>query len=115
MRSRAEQWTYLHLPGQPDGEIEPESAYLSVFLRSAHVVDVRRGLRKLYGAVSSSLALPTRSGTTAQFLSTISPRALRDVDSDHFKDISEKIGIGPDRAHSSDPSQTRSSAVRRTA
>jgi hypothetical protein len=26
MRSRAEQWTYLHLPGQPDSEIEPESA-----------------------------------------------------------------------------------------
>lgn len=84
MRSRAEQWTYLHLPGRVDGVIEPESAYLSVFLRSAHVVDVRRGLRKLYGAVSSSLALPTRSGTTAQFLSTISPGALRDVDPDHL-------------------------------
>jgi hypothetical protein len=84
MRSRAEQWTYLHLPGQQDGEVDPESAYLSVFLRSAHVVDVRRGLRKLYGAVSSSLTLPTRSGTTAQFLSTVSPAALRDVDPDHL-------------------------------
>jgi hypothetical protein len=84
MRSRAEQWTYLHLPGEPDGEIEPESAYLSVFLRSAHVVDVRRGLRRLYGAMSSSMTLPTRSGTTATFLSTISPAALRDVDPDHL-------------------------------
>jgi hypothetical protein len=49
MRSRAEQWTYLYVAVQPDGDVEPESAYLSVFLRSAHVVDVRRVLRRPYG------------------------------------------------------------------
>lgn len=84
MRGRAEQWTYLQLPAQRGGEVEPESAYLSVFLRSAHVVDVRRGLRRLYGAVSSSLELPTRAGTTAQFVSTVSPASLQDVDPDHL-------------------------------
>ena len=84
MRSRAEQWTYLRLPDQPEGKIGPESAYLSVFLRSAHVSDVRRGLRKFYGAVNSSMTLPTRSGTAATFLSTISPAPLRDVDPDHL-------------------------------
>jgi hypothetical protein len=96
-RTRAEQWTYLDLSSPPAGEVEPESGYLSVFLRSAHVVDARRGLRRFYGTVSSSLSLPTRAGTTAQFASTISPAALQDVDPDHldrFVQLNHRL-LGP--------------------
>jgi hypothetical protein len=84
MRTRAEQWTYLKLAEPAADLVEPESGYLSVFLRSAHVVDVRKGFCRFYGAVSSSLSLPTRAGTIAKFESAMSPASLRNVDPDHL-------------------------------
>jgi hypothetical protein len=80
MRTRSTQWTYLQLPRDGSStQVEPETSYLSVFLRTAYVVDVRRGLRRFHGAINSSISLPTRSGTEAQFIATHAPSALQDV------------------------------------
>src|SRR5687768_17034711 len=98
MRTRSTQWTYLHIPrGTESAEVEPETSYLSVFLRTAYVVDVRRGLRRYYGAVNSSIALPARSGTTAQFIASHSPSALQDVtpgSEDRFLQVNRRLA-GP--------------------
>ena len=81
MRTRSTQWTYLELPRSVEPPpIEPETSYLSVFLRTAHVMDVRRGLRQFYGAVNSSITMVTRSGADAQFIATLAPTGLQNVD-----------------------------------
>ncbi|MFE5894734.1 hypothetical protein ACFQ6E_38145 [Streptomyces sp. NPDC056462] len=80
MRTRSTQWTYRTLPRDgTSAPVEPETSYLSVFLRTAHVVDVRRGLRRFHAAVNSSVSLPARSGSNAQFIATLAPTTLQDV------------------------------------
>lgn len=85
MRDRATQWTYLELPREDSPEtVEADTAYLSVFLRSTYVVDVRRGLQRVYGAVQSSITLSDRDGGRGEFLSMVSPARLQDVDPAHL-------------------------------
>lgn len=62
------------------GEVERESAYLNIFLKSARVVNVRKGLKKFYGAVHSFMEIPHRSQQRAQFNVVTTPEALRNVD-----------------------------------
>jgi hypothetical protein len=89
LRKRTEDWIYAEL--SPDqvplparsGEVEPESAYLSMFLRSARIVDVRRGLKRFYAVVHSTIKLPHRTGD-ASFSVVVAPAALRDIDTDRL-------------------------------
>jgi hypothetical protein len=75
----------------------PESAYISIFLRSARVADVRRGLRRFYGVVHSTTRLPSRAGGYAEFSTVTAPPQLRDAEADrpeHFIRLSHRL-LGP--------------------
>lgn len=63
--------------------MEPESSYLSVFLRSMRIVDVRAGVQRFHGAVSSYCSLPHRSGDKAEFFVLTTPAGLKDVQPKH--------------------------------
>jgi hypothetical protein len=85
-RTRAEDWTFAWLgkgqvpAGAQDGTVEPEQRYLHVFLKSARVVDVRKGFTTFYGTVHSYTKLPHRSGGEAEFNVVVTPNALKNVD-----------------------------------
>lgn len=89
LRKRTEDWIYAELapdqvpPPAHTGDVDPEAAYLSVFLRSARVVDVRRGLKSFYGVVHSTIKLPHRAGD-ATFSVVVAPTALRDIDANRL-------------------------------
>jgi hypothetical protein len=86
-RKRADDWVFARLePGQVPStnggqEIVADAAYISVYLRSARVLDVRKGLRNFYGVVHSKIRLPHRSGSQAEFNVVAVPTSLREVDS----------------------------------
>ncbi|MES1260505.1 MAG: hypothetical protein ABUS49_02125 [Acidobacteriota bacterium] len=70
--------------GTPSGEVEDDTAYLNIFLRSARIVNVRRGLTRFYGAVHSYMRVPHRSRETAEFNVVTTPGELKNVDSGHL-------------------------------
>ncbi len=83
---QAEDWIFAWLgPGQAPqnsitGEAEADTHYLSVFLKSARVVDVRRGLTTFYGTVHSYIRMAHRSQGTAEFNVITTPAGLKNVD-----------------------------------
>jgi len=85
LRQRASQWTYGALaPGQvPDRlehrPVQADMEYVSIFLRSMRVVDVRRGLKKFYGTVHSFITLPY-DGDDAKFHVLTTPSDLKNID-----------------------------------
>ncbi len=86
-----QQWTYAPLEADqvPDqlghNPIQAEQAYISIFLRSMRVVNVRTALKKFYGTVHSYISLPYLSlGSRAQFHVLITPSNLKDVDASHI-------------------------------
>lgn len=88
-RASTQDWIYARLdggqgPAFSDQVISPETAYLNVFLKSARIVDVRKGLKRFYGAVHSHMRLPRRSQKPAEFSVVTTPSALKDVDAMHL-------------------------------
>jgi hypothetical protein len=86
MRSRAANWTFGGLGADqvPDSlaheTVEPEGAYLSGFLRSMWITDVRKGVTRFYGTLHSHTSLPHLSGGMAEFQVIVTPPDLRDVE-----------------------------------
>ena len=84
LRTKTQDWVFAPVDdgGRPAERrtVSPESAYLSVFLRSMRIVHVRQGLSRFYGTVSSSCTLPHRRGEPAEFFVVTTPAALRDVE-----------------------------------
>src|SRR5579864_4896374 len=68
--------------GSSQVEIESDTAYINVFLKSARVVNVRKGLTKFYGTVHSFMSVEHRSSGVAKFNVVTSPAALKDIDSE---------------------------------
>src|SRR5829696_3133081 len=102
-RRRAEDWTYSYLSEEqvPDEDkpkpMEPNSAYLSIILKSARVVDVRRGLSRLYGTVHSFASVPHLSAGSAEFQVVTAPEDLRNVDAsriDRVVQLDQRL-LGP--------------------
>jgi hypothetical protein len=103
---RAQHWTYAPLEPQqvPDHlqhePIPANQAYVSIFLRSMRVVNVRRGIKKFYGAVHSYISLPHLSqapNQKAQFHHLTTPSNLKDVDASHIDrviTVNERL-LGP--------------------
>lgn len=86
-RTRAEDWTYGKLQpsqvpgGEPSRQVAAEGEYLSAFVHSLHVCDVRRGVSRFYGAVHSLVSVPpSRLGERAEFHSLTTPENLRNLD-----------------------------------
>lgn len=103
LRTRADSWTFGPLgAGQvPDAlaheEVEPESAYLSAFLRSMWITDVRQGVTRFYGTLHSHASVPHLAGGLAEFQVIVTPPDLRDVDpSDSNRFVTRNIRLfGP--------------------
>ena len=101
-RTQAEDWVYGWLgpeqvpPGSPSGAVEANAAYLNIFLKSARVVDARKGLTNFYGVVHSFMKLPHRSQQTAEFNVVTTPAALKDIDArvDRVVQINQRL-LGP--------------------
>ncbi|HEV3201075.1 MAG TPA: hypothetical protein VGZ73_24400 [Bryobacteraceae bacterium] len=87
-KTQAEDWVYGWLrpeqvpAGAPSGTVEPDAAYLNIFLKSARIVNVRQGLKTFYGAVHSFTRLPHRSTDSAEFNVVTTPSELKNVDAD---------------------------------
>lgn len=107
LRTRADSWTFGALGADqvPDSlgheRVEPESFYLSGFLRSMWVTDVRKGVARFYGTLHSHTSLPHLGGALAEFQIIVTPPDLRDVDtSDANRFVTRNIrlfGPGPYR------------------
>jgi hypothetical protein len=100
---RTEDWVYAPLgdgqvpPGGERRKVEPNSVYLSIFLQSMRLVNVRTGLSRFYGTVHSYTSLPHRSGQPAQFNVIVTPGNLKGVDAariDRVIQISQRL-LGP--------------------
>jgi hypothetical protein len=84
---RAEDWVcgWIYPPRAPaepaPRELDPKSqCYLSVLLKSARVVNVRKALKTFYGTVHSYIRVPHRSHGLAEFNVVTTPAALKNAD-----------------------------------
>jgi hypothetical protein len=102
-KTQSQDWVYGWLnanqipPGAPSGPVQPDTAYLNIFLKSARVVNVRRGLETFYGAVHSFMRVPHRSQMTAEFNMVITPSSLKNIDAkgiDRVVQINQRL-LGP--------------------
>jgi hypothetical protein len=91
LRSDSTDYTYGSLtdvPGDiPHAAVPANSAYLSITLRSARIVDSRRGWTKFYPVVHSYASIPHRTGELAEFQVVNSPSKLSELDSSHLDRI----------------------------
>jgi hypothetical protein len=99
----AEDWVYGWLaddqlpPGAKSGPIAPNSAYVSIFLKSARVVNVQKGFTTFYGAVHSHIRIPSRTQDTAEFNIVTTPTYLKNVDAkgiDRVIQLNQRL-LGP--------------------
>ena len=101
-KTLAEDWVYGWLGPQqvrssfPTGAVEANASYLNIFLKSARVVDVRKGLTTFYGVVHSFMKLPHRSLGTAEFNVVTTPDDLKNVDArvDRVVQVNQRL-LGP--------------------
>ena len=102
-RKRADDWTYFELAGNqvPTGieheSIEPDTAYVTLTLRSLRIVDVRKGLKRFYGTVHSWASVSHRDQGRAEFQVLTTPSELKDADSTHLDRVisMERPLLGP--------------------
>lgn len=64
--------------------VEPESAYVSLYLESMRVSAVRLRGQTFYGAVTSTCTVVSRSGGKAELVAVSTPESLRGVDPAHL-------------------------------
>lgn len=102
-RERSQNWVHGWLGAEqapaaaPAGDIPPESAYLNVFLKSAQIVNARKGLTTFYGAVHSYMKLPHRANQPAEFNVVTTPSALKQADARRLNRViqMDKRLLGP--------------------
>jgi hypothetical protein len=87
LRKRTEDWLFYRfqpgqVPGSPSSEpIAPNEAYANIWLKSARVVNVRRGLKRFYGAVHSYISLtPVAQAEAIEINTVVTPKLLQNVD-----------------------------------
>jgi hypothetical protein len=91
--TRASDWMFAwlgqgHVPaGAQSGTVDADQRYLHVFLKSARVVNVRKGFTTFYGTVHSYTKLPHRSGDSAEFNVVVTPNALKNVDASGVNEV----------------------------
>ena len=73
---------------QPTGVVvEPESAYLSLYLESMRVSAVRVRAQTFHGSVTSTCTLQSRSGQRAELFAVSTPNSLREADPRHLDHV----------------------------
>jgi hypothetical protein len=84
--TKATQWTFARLPG-PSAAIPAEGAYVSIFLRSMRIVNVRKGLNRFFGTVHCFTALPHLRNGRAEFHTLTTPAKLAEIDATRVDEI----------------------------
>lgn len=74
-------------PGTP---VEPESAYLGLYLESMRISAARIRGQSFYGAVTSTCGVQSRSGEPAELVAVTTPNSLRGADPRHL----DRVVIG---------------------
>ncbi len=93
LRQQTNDWTFVQLdPKQcPKGtvrrQLQADQDYFSIYLKSMRVVNVRVGVRKFYGMVSSYASVGHLSGKTLEFSQASTPERLKQVDSQHLDQV----------------------------
>ncbi len=89
--TKASDYVFTQIPTTAPAEIpspiENGGSYLSVFLRSTRIVDVRKGWSKFYPVVHSYTAIPRTDGRKAEFQVVTSPSRLAELDADHLDNV----------------------------
>jgi hypothetical protein len=90
-KTRSKRWLFAPLAsGQvPDHlaqeQLNADSVYLNIFLRSMRVTDIRKGLSKFYGTVHSNISVPYfGSHEPAEFQVVLTPTDLKNRDVKHL-------------------------------
>lgn len=90
---KAEDWTFKELSpnqipnGKPGEPIEKNKAYVTIKLRSMRVINVRKGLKKFYGAVHSFITLGHLGIQKAEFQVLTTPTDLQAIDSTNLHKV----------------------------
>jgi hypothetical protein len=95
IRKRAIDWYFA--PLEEKDEIPRDEVYVSVFLRSMRILNVRSGLKRFAGAVHSFIELPQLASGTAAFHTFTIPDELKAVDPEHVDRVvvSSQRLLGP--------------------
>jgi len=90
-KTRSKDWMFEPLLAAqvPDrlshARLDPDQGYVSVFLRSMRITNVRKGLSKFFGTVHSSITvLHMGEEGKAEFQSVVTPNELKDQDVKHL-------------------------------
>ncbi|MDQ3914997.1 MAG: hypothetical protein M3323_06645 [Actinomycetota bacterium] len=103
LRAKAGSWTFGALVADqvpdalPHEQVAPDASYLSGFLRSMWITDVRRGVTRFYGTLQSHTTLPHLSGAPAEFQVVVTPPDLRDIErGDAHRSVTRNVRLfGP--------------------
>ncbi len=83
LRAKTTSWSFSRLEtGEPAAQraFTPETAYMSVVLRSLRIPYSRRGFSRFYGTVSSRCSLVHRGGARVEFFVVTTPPDIQGVD-----------------------------------
>ena len=90
---KAKDWTFKQLSpnqipnGKPGEPIEKNKAYITIKLRSMRVVNVRKALKKFYGAVHSFITLGHLGIQKAEFQVLTTPTDLQGIDATNLHKV----------------------------
>lgn len=99
----AKDWTYAEIAQEntPDKlacrPVAKNEGYLSIWLESYRIVNVRKGLKRFFGTVYSYISIPTIQGQKAEFQVVTTPGKLQALDAknvDHVIDLNQRL-LGP--------------------
>ncbi len=93
LRQQTNDWTFVQLDQKqcPKGtvrrQLQADQDYFSIYLKSMRVVNVRVGVRKFYGMVSSYASVGHLSGKALEFSQATTPNQLKQLDSQHLDQV----------------------------
>jgi hypothetical protein len=85
LKREAASWYFERIGPGPSGEVvQPESAYLGLYLDAMHIRNVRVRAQTFYGLVTSSCTVQSRDGKSAELITASTPDLLRGADPKHL-------------------------------
>ncbi len=81
LKQEAPSWYFGRIgSGQAGEPVQPESAYLSLYLEAMHIRDLRIRAQTFYALVTSSCTMQSRDGNTAELVVASTPDIFRGAD-----------------------------------
>lgn len=78
-RSESRSWAWGRIPGPSTDHLTANASYVAVTLRSFRIAKTRVGGKRFYGALQSTISLPSIEGSLFEAMAIIAPPKLRDV------------------------------------